>query len=196
MNHRFRLPLLFAALFAAMGAAPSPPSSPEEAVKDWPVRAKTTARAMLEKYGPPDQYDRRSLVWFNKGTWKRTIVHREGCPGRRAGRSASRGHLEQTIGYMVPTARVRELRRFDPRLEVAERPGELTYCSDNERKNSLAINVADEVVTGQRTASDARSFYDRASRLAASGKSSSLTEGLVFEVDNTSAGDTAVGADR
>lgn len=164
-------------------ALSAPAESPEAVIARWPPRSRNAAGLLLEKYGRPDQYDRDTLVWFNNGEWKRTIVHRR---VRHADPAVVRtDFVEQTIGYMVPTEKLADLKRFNPRLEASLTAGELTFASESEAKNRLALNLADEIVTGKRGVADARAVYLRTSRLAASGKSSSLLESLQFEADNT-----------
>lgn len=170
-----------AAAGAPRSRPPSPGETPEEITLRWPARARATARLLLEKYGPPAQFDRDTLVWFNNGEWKRTIVHRR---RKAAGPIKPEDFVEQTIGYLVPGDKVAELKRFDAKLVVSHTAGELTFSSDSEAKNRLALNLGDEIVTGNRTAADARAFFAKTARLAASGKSSSYLEELRFEADN------------
>ncbi len=153
--------------------------TPESIIRDWPRHAKHTAMFMLDKYGAPSQFDRKTLVWFNNGAWKKTIVFRSPVGGE------GRNFLQQSIGYLVPDDKVSELKRFNPNIDVSQTAGELTFTSNSEASNRLALNLADEIVTGKRTAADARGFFRKTSRLAASGKSSPYLEGLMFEVDNT-----------
>lgn len=171
----------------------APVETPEDVIMRWPPRSRNAAGLLLEKYGRPDQYDRNTLVWFNNGEWKRTIVRRRvQHPDPAVVRT---DFLEQTIGYMVPSDKLADLKRFNPRLEASQAAGELTFASDSEEKNRLALNLADEIVTGRRGVADARAVYLKTSRLAASGKSSPLLESLQFEADNTRVM-TPTGADR
>lgn len=171
----------------------APAGTPEDVIMRWPPRSRNAAGLLLEKYGRPDQYDRNTLVWFNNGEWKRTIVRRRvQHPDPAVVRT---DFLEQTIGYMVPSDKLADLKRFNPRLEASQTAGELTFASDSEEKNRLALNLADEIVTGRRGVADARAVYLKTSRLAASGKSSPLLESLQFEADNTRVM-TPTGADR
>lgn len=170
---------------------PTEDGTPEQVIAQWPARQRALGRAMLEKYGRPNQFDQNSLVWFNNGFWKRTIVYRRPPRGRAKAPEA----LQQTIAYLVPHDRIPALKTFDPALEVSPTAGEISYTSDSEAKNRLALNLADEVVTGRRTAAQARRFFDMTSRLSLSGKSSPYMDKLMFEVDNTRAV-APTGADR
>ncbi len=176
---------LFLITFSAAAAARNQPAAagdtPDSIATSWPPRSQSMARLLLEKYRAPSQFDRDTMVWFNNGEWKRTIIHRT----REARGPISRmDFLEQTIGYLVPGDKVEELKRFNPKLVVSQTAGELSFSSESEAKNRLALNLADEIVTGSRTAADARAFYAKTARLAASGKSSAYLDELRFDVDN------------
>lgn len=189
------LGLLTMLIWASAADQPKTPpaDTPENIIMRWPPRARNAAGLLLEKYGRPDQFDRNSLVWFNNGEWKRTIIRRRvQHPDPAVVRT---DFLEQTIGYLVPADKLADLKRFNPRLVASPTAGELTFSSESEEKNRLALNLADEIVTGRRGVADARAQYLKTSRLAASGKSSSLLEALQFEADNTRVM-TPTGADR
>lgn len=190
--------LLLLALLTCAAAAPqsSPAGSgeaPESIILRWPPRARGTARLLLEKYGHPDQFDRDTMAWFNKGEWKRTIVRRR--PFHRDPAVVRTDIIEQTVGYLVPSDMVADLKRFNQKLEASPTAGELTFSSESEATNRLALNLAAEIVAGSRTAADARAFFLKTSRLAAAGKSSPYLEILRFEADN-SRYMTPSGADR
>ena len=151
-----------ASMRAARAAAPA---TPQFIIRNWPAPARVTAGIMLEKYGKPSQFDGRALVWFNNGNWKRTTVYRSGL--QLSNNAPAKDCLQQTIGYVVPTDRIAALKRFNRRLEVSSTAGELTFTSDSEATNLLAMNLADEIVVGKRSVAQARAFFVRTSRLAA-----------------------------
>lgn len=156
-------------------------ASPEVVVGIWPAPQRAVARAMIDKYGRPAQYDSHALAWFNNGIWKRTVVYRRGpIPGPNRGKQ----FLQQTVGYIVPADKIAALKKFDKRLEVSQTAGEMTFTSDREATNLLALNLADEIVTGKRTVASARAFFMRTTVLAAAGKSSPYRKDLRFDVDN------------
>jgi hypothetical protein len=171
--------IVFPAVRTAHAAAAA---TPESVIRAWPAPERAAAGAMLAKYGPPSQYDRRALVWFNNGNWKRTIVYRRAL--HRSGKAPGKDFLQQTVGYIVPNDKLALLKSFNGRLEVSPTAGELSFASDSEATNLLALNLADEIVVGKRSVAQAREFFAKTSRLAASGKSSSYMDGLRFDVDN------------
>lgn len=189
-----------AAAPAPKSAAPAPQSAvalpgetPESIIMRWPPRSRNAAGLLLEKYGTPDQFDRNTLVWFNNGEWKKTIVRRN--ISHRDPTGKNKDYLEQTVGYLVPADKVADLKRFSPMIEVSATAGELTFASESESRNRLALNLADEIVTGKRGVADARALFLKTTRLAASGKSSPYLDALRFEVDNNRYM-TPTGADR
>lgn len=182
---------------SAPASAPDVRSAPAETaqtvVKRWPKRTRDAAELMLEKYGEPDQFDRDTLAWFNNGDWKKTVVRR--APSRRDPAGKAGDFIEQTVGFLVPGEKVADLNRFNPMIDVSLTAGEMTVASDSESRNRLALNLAEEIVTGKRGVADARAFYERTARLSASGKSSSYLDKLHFEADNQRFM-TPTGADR
>jgi hypothetical protein len=178
---------------AAGAARAAAPATPEAVIRTWPAPARTAAAAMLEKYGKPSQFDRRALVWFKNGIWKRTIVYRRGP--RLSPRLPDKEFLQQTIGYIVPNDKLADLQKFNRSLDVSQTAGEMTFTSDREATNILALNLADEIVVGKKSVADARALFAKTTRLAASGKSSPYMEGFRFDVDN-SRYMTPTGADR
>jgi hypothetical protein len=149
--------------------------------QDWPERSKKVAAIMVEKYGQPDSHEDNSLIWHDKGPWKRTIVHRAGYHDRSMARPDA--VLQQTVNYRVPLAKFKELELFDPRLAPNRARNELSMRSESEPMNFLAINLADEIIVGWRDVDEAKGFHAQVSELARSGKSSPYMEGLRFQPD-------------
>lgn len=143
--------------------------SPEKTIRKWPQASRAAARAMLAKYGRPQSYTGDELIWLDNGSWDKTVVYR-----------GSADCVEQTVRYQVPAEKVNDLKRFDRRLSVSEPGGLLSSRAGSERMNILALNLADEIVTGKRTVEDARGFYAKTVKLSEAGKSSSYTKKLMF----------------
>jgi hypothetical protein len=153
--------------------------SPESVIRAWPPLAQTIAKTMIEKYGLPHQYSDNALVWINNGPWRKTVVHRAGWPHRAGMRDTD--YLEQSISYEVAPDQVLDLRRFDRRLMVDTATGELSSRSASEPLNFLALNLADEILKGNRSVASARRFYRKTTRLAMAGKSSRYTARFQFK---------------
>lgn len=159
-------------------AAPVEARSSETVIKDWPKKVQADARMLIDRYGEPSTVEDDKLVWNDNGPWKRTVMHKEGLTRPMIGRS--RDHLEQVISREVPEDKVADLERFDKRIKVDRDAGELSSRSDSERMNFLTLNLADDIIKGQRTVSDARSFAKQVQSLEKAGKSSPYLDGLIF----------------
>lgn len=153
----------------------------EEAIKDWPKETQSQARMLIERYGQPATVDAKELVWNDNGPWRKTTLRREGFTQTTMGKD--RDHLEQVISYQVPSAKVADIKRFDKRLEVNEAANELISRADTESMNYLALNLADDIVKGQRSVQGARVFYQKVKMLERSGKSSPYLDGFIFTMD-------------
>jgi hypothetical protein len=181
-----------AGLFAQPGAQPTvnmermetqssrSAQTPETVIKDWPDQARSIARAMIEKYGEPDRFSGKAVVWYDNAPWQKTVVYRDAWPHSITMRD--KDYLEQTIGYQVPNEKVNALRRFDRRLDVNRTSGELSSRSESESMNILALNLADEIVNDRRSVQDARNFYRKTARLSRSGKNSLYLTEFLFEL--------------
>ena len=74
-----------------------------------------------------------------------------------------------------------DLSRFDIKLDVDARYSELSSRSESEAMNFLVLNLAHEIVSGKRSAMEARQFAAKTVRLSAAGKSSRYLERLLFQ---------------
>lgn len=145
--------------------------TPEIAIRNWPERPRLAARAMLEKYGKPDTFDQEAMVWAGNRPWDETVVRR----------AASNDEcIQQSIHYPVSLAKLAEVHKLEGRIGYDSSRGELWSAADTEGLNFLALNLADEVVSGKRTADQARAFYRRTRELTENGKSSPYTQALLF----------------
>jgi hypothetical protein len=191
------LALVFAALPGALRAQTGAPSisgderiestdissiqTPETVIENWPDASRLIARAMIEKYGEPERFDESALTWDDNGAWKRSVVYRKAAPHFFT--MTDKDYLEQTIGYRVPAGKIEDLKRFDKRISVDETGGELSARSDSEPMNYLALNLAEEVITDERSVDNAREFYLKTEELYKSGKVSPYLSGFVFAAD-------------
>ena len=141
----------------------------------WPEKSRALAGMLLEKYGVPDEMVASQLSWNRRRPWKKIVVFRD---SEEFGRS---DHLLETVAYgKVPIDRWRELSALGRGASYDPLTQELSARTDREESNILALNLADEVIRGRRSASDARDVYDSTINLALYGKSSPYTSRLLF----------------
>lgn len=173
-------------LVAALGAwavVPGPPQTPvrnetgeavltpENIIRNWPERPRLAARAMIEKYGAPEIANADALSWVGNDPWDDTVVRRSADIGES---------IQQSIHYPVTLPKLAAVRGIGGRIEYDSSSQQLSSTADVEGLNFLALNLADEVVSGKRTAEQARELYRRTRELTAAGKSSPYTSTLLF----------------
>lgn len=151
----------------------------EQVIQNWKEQPKKVARTMIEKYGAPQEVAAQRLVWHNNGPWKRTelineeIDHDFPIPHKDM--------LKQVISYNVPTDKFDELAAYDGSVIAERTRGEIAARCDKEPANFLALNLANDIVTGKRSVEEARKTYGEQILALASGKPAPLTEKLNFQ---------------
>ncbi len=126
-------------------------------VASWPEKTRRLAAQLVTKYGVPAEATERQITWYANGPWKRTTLYKEEVPHNFA--NAHKDVLEQTVNYQVPVDKLAVLAQFDGSIVANRTRGELSSTSDSEDTNFLALNVADDVVKGERDAEQARTYY-------------------------------------
>ncbi len=152
----------------------------ESIIAGWADIPRKVARTMIEKYGPPNEATPSRLIWFDTGPWKRSIVYRDEVP-----HNFPKPHtdvLEQFIDYKVPVEKFSELAAYDGSVVPERTKGEVSARCDMEEMNFLALNLAHDIVTGARTADEARHEYAEQAMAFMMKKPAPYTEGLRFEV--------------
>ena len=141
----------------------------------WPEKSRDLAGLFLEKYGIPDEIVSSQLSWNDRRPWSKVVVFRDPVGAGRA------DHLLESVAYgKVPLDRWRELSALGHGAAYDPVTQELSARTDAEGTNYLAVNLADEVIRGRRSASSARDFYDAALNFSFYGKSSPYMSRLLF----------------
>lgn len=162
-------PLVCAALLAFLAPAvalalPAHHASKREAaawahdhLQGWPPERVALAVSLIEEYGRPDDTSAHEITWYNNGPWKRTVLFRDGTPHRFP--LPHLDVLEQTVSYRVPIKMIGDLVEYDGSLLVDRTRGELSVRSDSEPMNILTLNIADDIVRGERTVDQAMGYH-------------------------------------
>ncbi len=180
---RFLLALLvvFGVCLAATATAQTQAQpSADEVLANWPETPREVAMTTIEKYGQPDGVTESRLIWHDNGPWKTTIVYRDVVQ-----HDFPMPHpdlLEQVIDYQVPPEMFDELAVYDGSVIVERTKGTMAARCDKEEMNFLALNLAHDIVTGQRTVEEARQFYAETAMAFMNGETSPYTQGLQFEI--------------
>ncbi|WP_425450414.1 hypothetical protein [Virgifigura deserti] len=175
---------------AAQTAAPG--GQPDEAtvnqiIQDWPESATEAAKAMIEKYGQPQEATPSRLIWFDNGPWLRTTVYKEEIPHDFP--MPHKDVLEQVVPYGVAPDMFDELANYDGSVIVERTKGEIMARCDKEAANLLAINLANDILQGNKSVEEARQAYADAMQAMMQGNPPENTQKLVFDVPRDYAGD-------
>jgi hypothetical protein len=185
---------------AVMAAAPLAPThepqpvSPQAAawvqqhLAGWPKVSIAVGSDLITKYGLPKESTDRELTWYDNGPWKRTVLHREEVQHNFP--LPHEDVLEQTVNYRVPPGKVVDLLKYDGSLVVDRTRGELTVHCDNEEANTLTLNIANDIVTGNRTVEQALAYHAQVVRGVQIGEHETYPYKLRFKVPQATA-DTA-----
>jgi hypothetical protein len=157
----------------------------QSAIQKWPTESKKAAQTMIQKYGQHDEATASQLTWHDNGPWKRTIVYKEEIEHRFP--APHKDVLEQFVDYQVPADKFDELAMYDGSVIAERTKGELSARCDKEEANILALNLADEVVTGKRSVEDARMYYGEQIMLLKQGQSSPYLSKLRFDMKQRTA---------
>lgn len=147
-------------------------------VDSWPAETKKAAQALIEKYGQPDGVMDHALIWKNKEQWQQVTVYRDAVTHSLP--MPHQDFIENTISYKVPESKVSDLIKFDLALVIDGTRGTLASHCDTEKANTLALNLANEIVTGKRTVASAKAFLRDTMMKTMAGKDSPYTEKLMF----------------
>lgn len=129
-------------------------SSIQHIVSSWPSRSRKSAQALIDRYGMPHEGMDSMLVWYYNSPWKRTILYRD-----ESTHNFPKPHhdiLRQVISYRVPPSKASELTIFNGSVLVDRTRGELTAYCGSERMNILLLNLAYEIIIGEKTSDQAR----------------------------------------
>lgn len=157
----------------------------EKVIKDWKEQPKKVAMEMMKKYGAPQEVTPQRIVWHKNGPWKRTglineeIDHKFPVPHKDM--------LLQVIDYQVPPDKFDELAAYDGSVIVERTRGEMAARCDKEEANILALNLADEIVTGKRSVEEARKTYAEQIVALTSGQPAPLMSKLNFQAQKNAA---------
>ncbi|MGH7928808.1 MAG: hypothetical protein ACREQV_13550 [Candidatus Binatia bacterium] len=128
-----------------------------DVVANWKEQPRKIAQKLIKQYGVPDEVTSDRLIWHNNGPWKRTELINEEIPHKFP--EPHYDSLLQVIPYRVPPQASSELLKFDGSIVVERTRGELAARCDDETANYLALNLAHEIMNGNKSIDQARRFY-------------------------------------
>jgi len=151
----------------------------EDVIQTWPKNPRESAMRLIDYYGPPDEVTPSMLVWRRtKDGWKRTVLSREEVPHDFP--SHHTDYLEQIIDYRVPVEKFSALAEFDGSVIVERTKCEISARCGGTSMNFVAINLANDIVTGKRSVNDAREEYTRLYQAYKRGEKPPYTQAFQF----------------
>ena len=148
-------------------------------IRNWPQSSRQAAQDMIQKYGQPDSVAEDIIAWKDQGPWARIVVYRDEV--RHNFPASHADVLEQAVYMRVPPDKADDLAQFDGSLIVYRTDGTIAARCQQEAMNILALNLANEIITGRRTADDARQFFQQTAQRHQQGQSSEYTQQLQFQ---------------
>ncbi len=156
----------------------------DQMMNGWPAASKEAAMFMTKKYGPPAAMSADMMVWGKTGPWKRTIVYRTEHPHEFPAHHTD--VMQQWIDYKAVSGKYNDLAAYDGSVVVERTSGEMSARCDKEGANFLALNLADEIIRGKRSVTDARKMYGEQIMALKAMKPAPYTDKLLFgEMSNT-----------
>jgi hypothetical protein len=126
-------------------------------VQNWPEESREAAQLVIDQYGEPDEWTETLLIWHHPGPWKRIVAskafYQHNFPAPHV------DVVESVINYRVPVDKFTPLAEFDGSVIVERTAGEVSARCHDEQANFLALNLMHDIVTGAKTAQDARNYY-------------------------------------
>jgi hypothetical protein len=126
-------------------------------IEAWPEESREAAQLVIDQYGRPDEITESQLIWHNPGPWKRMVAskafyqHNFPAPHIDA--------VESVIDYHVPVEKFTPVAEFDGSVVIERTAGEASARCHDEEANLLALNLMHDIVTGAKTAQEARNHY-------------------------------------
>lgn len=164
--------------------------SVEKHIADWPADSKTAAGYMIGKYGLPSDVTSDTLVWHHIGPFAKSVVYRDTV--KHLFPMPHNDVVEHFVYYASPDAdKVAQIWEFSGSIKLDRTMGMMSSRSMSEESNILALNLADQIIKGEKNVDEARMEYGQELlRLTEStGQPSHLTKTLVFSTANDRVGD-------
>lgn len=123
----------------------------------WPEASQLAAREMRGRYGRPDVESEELIIWLDKKQWRMITITKTEYE-----HSFPIDHtdvLQQTVSYKVPPELYDDLALFNGSLSIDRTQGTMSARCDLEANNILTLNLAHDIITGNKTVEEARKAY-------------------------------------
>ena len=161
---------------------------PVDDMDGWSDASKMAIMMMKKSYGDPTGKTADMMTWDNTGQWKKTIVYAKEF--KHDFPMPHKDVIQQWINYNVPQEKFNDLAKYDGSVVCNRTNGEISARCDKEGANFLAINLANDIITGKKDVKSARDFYAKSIKEMINGGKPEYMQKLVFNVASGSTADT------
>ncbi|MFQ5743891.1 MAG: hypothetical protein ACE5HV_09925 [Acidobacteriota bacterium] len=154
-------------------------------IASWPDTAKTTAMEIAQKYGPPDIVGGDLLVWENVAPYVWIRVNSEEVHHNFP--VEHKDVLDIAIPYKVPVSMHAKVAEFDGSAMIMRTQGLLVASCFKEGLDIAILNLANDVVRGEKTPAEERMAFAKVAMGMMNGEKNPYTEALQFETEPLSA---------
>ena len=154
-------------------------------VKNWPEASRMAVKEITDKYGKPDGVTNNELIWMKKGVWKKICIDKK--ESKHSFPIEHTDMMQTTISYKVPMETMDELGKFDGSVSFDRTQGTMSARCDKEGNNFLALNLANDIITGKKSVEEARKAYGDIVKEKMNGGNPMYMQKLTFETQENSA---------
>ena len=163
-------------------------------MEGWPEESKEAAQLVIDKYGKPDESSDSVLIWNERGPWKRIVAYRDFDSHNFP--APHNDSVESFLKHEVATEKISDLAEFDGSVVVNRTRGELSARCHDEEANFLALNLASDIIKGEKTVKEAREYYAHEFLAYRKKEPTPYMEGLRFEPNGRRDADERVLSDE
>jgi hypothetical protein len=144
----------------------------------WPEASSRAAAKTISRFGEPQESTNSMLIWRDVSPFKRITVYKNEVDHKFP--MLHKDVIEHVVDYKVPADKLEDLISFDGSLIYNRTAGELAARCNDDAMNFLALNLAHDIVTGQRKVDDARTEFGKVAMDYMNGNKGNYTESLQF----------------
>jgi hypothetical protein len=150
--------------------------------RDWPEKQRRQIRRMTELHGSPTGLTDNVMIWRDAAPF--AVITLEKHEVKHRFPIEHTDFLMHAVYYDIEPDRVSELIAFDGSVYVDRTGGMLAAKCDTQAHNLLALNLGHDVLSGSRSAKEARREFARIIKMEQRGMSHPYLRELQFEPGN------------
>ena len=154
-------------------------------LSSWPEASRMAVKEINDKYGKPDGATKDELIWLKRGVWKKICIDKKET--KHSFPIEHTDMMQTTISYKVPTEIMDELSKFDGSVTFDRTQGTMSARCDKEGNNFLALNLANDIITGKKSVEEARKAYGDIVKEKMNGANPLYMQKLTFAVQENTA---------